>query len=248
VPAAWLYQGTAFHTAIEQYERSGRTMTEGQVLAVFFAEYDLSVAEKSEQWAHELWLTGGRVKGPDDIVRRRARGAEQVQGYLAWAVLQPWKLWELPDGSPAVEVPFMLDLDGVMVKGYIDQVLEYPDGTPVVNDLKTGSKLPDSTMQLGLYAVALEDLFGVRMDLGSFYMAKNNALTAPYSLGQWSRETLTRAFHNIDQAILAELFVPNVGDACGICPVKKFCSVMGTEENRSLFPPRPLKEAASIGS
>jgi RecB family exonuclease len=224
-------------------------MTEGQVLAVYFSEFDSSVSGKLAEFALEDWITGGRVKPADDLTRRRARGAEQVQGYLAWAVAQPFWLWELPDGSPAVEVPFSLDLDGVTIKGYIDQVLEYPNGDVLVSDLKTGTKLPDSTMQLGLYAVALEDLFGVHIDLGHFYMAKNNAPTMPYSLGNWTKETLTRAYHNADQAILRELFIPNVGDACGICPVKKFCSAMGTAEDSALFPPRPIKkETVPFGS
>jgi DNA helicase-2/ATP-dependent DNA helicase PcrA len=62
----------------------------------------------------------------------------------------------LPSGEPMLELPFVLNKDGRIVRGRIDAVYETDDGGIEIVDYKTGRRFePDENDQLGLYAEAL---------------------------------------------------------------------------------------------
>ena len=62
----------------------------------------------------------------------------------------------LPSGEPMLELPFVLNKDGRIVRGRIDAVYETDDGGVEIVDYKTGRRFePDENDQLGLYAEAL---------------------------------------------------------------------------------------------
>lgn len=235
-PAAWFHQGTAFHHAIELWELSGREMDPGDVVMEYFLKYDEEhAASLASEPNIDVWLTGGRVKPADDIERRRIRGSEQVTAYIAWALTSEWEPVVLPDGSRACEVEFELDLDGVRVIGSIDQVVTHkPSGRWVVRDLKTGSKLPSGVMQLVVYDLGIEELFGFRPSWGDYYMAKDGKPTAPYQLDVFTREYVTNAFHVLDRGVREGIFLPNPGDACRTCGVSRFCSEVGSDMTYSI--------------
>src|SRR5262249_34149433 len=159
---------------IEFWERSGRTATRDEVLGWYFSEYDRLIAEDREQWPNPGdWLTGGRVKTGDDIHRRRQRGADMIDGYVAYADVAVEQGWEMAPEEPACEVEFSLDLDGVQVVGFIDQIIEWPGGRLAPRDLKSGTKRPDWEIQLGVYALAIQDMYGVQPWAGDFFMLKD---------------------------------------------------------------------------
>lgn len=234
-PAAWFAQGTAFHTAAEVWEAGYRQDHPDDIVDRYLAEYDRSIAEATEREPDlSRWLTGGRVKAPDDIGRRRTRGAEQVEGYLGYALGSEDRVW-LIDGVPAVEVEFRLDLDGVTILGYIDQIIHWRTGQIGPRDLKTGTKRPDWPFQLGVYALAIEDMFGFLPQWGDYYMAKDNRPDAPVDLSPFTRAKLTRWFHDMDKSVNAGLFMPNPGDHCRTCGVTDFCSAVGPRADE--YPP-----------
>jgi DNA helicase-2/ATP-dependent DNA helicase PcrA len=79
------------------------------------------------------------------------------------AVLERWrrlfgdrKVAELPSGEPMIELPFILNKDGRIIRGRIDAVYETADGGVEIVDFKTG-KVPETKKadQLALYAEAL---------------------------------------------------------------------------------------------
>lgn len=177
----------------------------------------------------DVWLTGGRVKPADDIARRKPRGLEQVHGYVAYSFANPeWRVLRLADGDYAVEYPFEIYLGNVRVIGSIDQIIEHvPTGRLAVRDLKTGSKLPETPLQLGVYDLAIEDDFGFRPSWGDFYMAKNNAPTEMYDLSHYTPSLVGEWFASLERGIENQVFIPNPGDACRTCGVSKFCSATG---------------------
>ena len=181
------------------------------------------------------WLTGGRVKGADDIIRRRERGAEQLRAYFQYARAAPETVLAISDDEKAVEVEFRLDLDGVEIVGLIDQVIEWPGAIIGPRDLKTGSKRPDWAFQLGVYRIAIQELFGVLPDWGDYYMAKDSRADPPINLTGFTRERLTRLFHDMDSAVHHGLFLPNPGDACRTCGVSDFCTAIGKHADE--YPP-----------
>ncbi|MGY2062753.1 RecB family exonuclease, partial [Nocardia gipuzkoensis] len=162
-PAAWLSQGTAVHKAIEEFELSGRAMTVEQMQAVFRESYVAATNEMCEVTPNlNYWFRSGPYGGAADIGRRYRLGLEQVAGYPRWVHDHPEEqVWVTPDGTLAVELYFEVDLDGVVVRGYIDSVIFDPHtGRKKVRDCKTGRQ-PGDSFQLGTYRAALEAKFGI---------------------------------------------------------------------------------------
>jgi hypothetical protein len=175
------------------------------------------------------WLTGTpKTKGDKDAATRRQRGAEQVASYIGYVQTDPFEIWQSPDG-PAIELEFRIELGGVEVLGYIDQVLEAPDESLRVRDLKTGTRLPDSALQLGVYAEAVEQKYGIRPEFGDYWMAKNVAPTKAYDLSQYTAERLGRWFARLDRAINAGIYIPNPGESCRTCGVAQYCDAVGAD-------------------
>ncbi|MCQ9385085.1 PD-(D/E)XK nuclease family protein [Brevibacterium moorei] len=132
-PTAWAPQGTAVHYTIEQWEKSGRVGTLDQVAAVFESEFDKLIAELKEKNTEGLdWLTGSKKSGEQDIEERRDKGRDQVLRYVDWAVdkADEWRVM-------ASEQEFDIELGGVQVKGYIDQIVwSNKFDSYIVRDLK----------------------------------------------------------------------------------------------------------------
>jgi hypothetical protein len=200
-------------------------------LEVYYAAWDAGLAEmQAREPDMSKWLTGSKTTGFTDAGRRRSRGADQVIGYCLAVRSSPFVIWESPDG-PAVELEFRITLGGVEVVGFIDQVLEAPDGGLHVRDLKTGTKLPDSPLQLGVYAEAIEQQYGIRPRWGDYFMCKNNAPTKPADLSGYTADRLGRWFARLDRAVKAGVFIPSPGDACRTCAVARWCDAVGEDRD-----------------
>ncbi|MCG5459598.1 PD-(D/E)XK nuclease family protein [Micromonospora sp. PSH03] len=236
-PAAWFAQGSAFHDAAEMWERSLRDASERETVTLYEATYDRLIAEGLKREPDpNRWLTGGRVKGSDDITRRKAKGADQIRAFLRYAHSAPERPLSLGGDEVAVEVEFRLNLDGIEVLGYIDAVEEFPGGALLPRDYKTGTKTPVWPFQLGVYGLAIEELFGVRPVWGDYYLAKNGKPDPPINLERFNRDRVTRWFHDMDEAVTAGLFLPAPGDGCRTCGVQTFCSARGVRTND--YPPK----------
>lgn len=245
-PAAWLTQGIAFHEAIEKWEGTGRTFPIEEVQKWFDDAWDRTLAEQLEDEPNvAVWLTGGRTKPETDIENRFQRGRQQVADYVAWALstADEWRVLEPYEGAYAVEVPFDIWLNGVRVVGYIDQLIEWRSGLVTVRDLKTGTKLPYSPRQLGIYRIATDEVMGIDIQWGDFFMSKNCAPTKPYDLSRYTRDRVGRWFKNLDQSVMEGRFTPNPGDHCRICAVERFCDINGREAH--LYPIETMEEIAA---
>lgn len=223
-PAAWLSQGTAVHAAYEAWEKSDRKMSLEQMQDVFREEYVKSIAEQSETTPNfDYWFASGPYAGPEDIERRYQIGLEQCVGLLAWYDAHPEEMiWTTPDGVLAIELPFEVTLDGVLVKGYIDAVVEDEHGL-VVRDLKTGN-MPGDTFQLATYAVALHEMYGVEIRRGDYLMGKTGKPTLHYNLTETPRDVVTKAFVTLDENVKAERFPADPDPKkCMFCSVRSSC-------------------------
>lgn len=233
-PAAWLAGGTAFHSAIETWERFDRQPSLRDIAADFVREYDELIAIEREKWPDlSVWGKAGRYKPEVYIESLRDKGPIWVMDYMDYAHESDWKIWGLPDGSPAVEVPFYLQLsETVHIRGYVDQVIVYPDGTISVRDLKTGTKKPKDELQLGVYARAIEDLFDVKVTAADYYMAKEGKARAALSLARYTPEYLLSIFGNLNTAVENGIYIPNPSeDTCRPCGVQRFCWTGGGNDD-----------------
>lgn len=234
-PAAWLPQGVALHAAIEAWERSDRQMDVEDAISIFTTEYDHGVQEMLDDWAYGDWLPDGVKKTVTSIEDRRETGQMHVRYFIADALAATWRPWRLPDGSPGVEIGFRLEFGTVPVVGYIDSVMEWPDGSLSPLDYK--SKDSDQPDQLGLYALVLREVFEEDATTGYFWRGqltspkqenrRPKGLTDPIDLSRYTREYFTELFAEMDAGVRAGCFVPNSGQHCRVCPVQSACRAMG---------------------
>ncbi|RJQ79946.1 PD-(D/E)XK nuclease family protein [Pseudonocardiaceae bacterium YIM PH 21723] len=234
-PAAWLPQGTAVHAAAEQWEKSGRLMPLMEAEKVFRLAYAESVDALSEVTPrHDFWMSSGRFKGREDIHRRFDMGLAQVGAYVDYytRIAPEEVVWTPPGAGPIIEHEFSLDLDGVLVKGFIDLAVYRPKSGLVVRDLKTGTD-PGDDFQLVVYVVALQDEFDVSIAGGDYMMIRRTKPTEPFrpkptrvfDLSAWPRTRLVDEFGLLDESIRAEKFDPKPDKAtCTRCPVRAECS------------------------
>lgn len=236
-PAAWFAQGTAVHEAIERWERTYRAHSVEEAQAWYYEAWEREIeALLAKEPDVSNWQAPGRTKPETDLVNRMKRGAEQVAGYIEYSDRNPALTpFEYLPGEPTAEVPFDLDLDGVRVIGSIDLILADRRGRLLVRDIKTGSRLPSSPIQLAVYRIAVEDLIGEAPAWGDYFMCKNNEPTKPYDLRVYTRQDVARWFLQMDRAEKAGNYLPNPGDHCKTCGVRRYCTVMGTDR-RSFSP------------
>lgn len=225
-PAAWLAHGNAFHETYQEWELSGRAL---DFKAHYFARYDKLVEEMKEVQPNlDLWMKPPRVrKVVEHIATQKIRGLDQVDNFLTMMDTADWWPYEDPDTcTPGVEIPFEIELGGIPLKGYIDLVREHEDGYSVL-DFKTGNRIA-SIIQLGLYKLVVEEQLGITVTHGEYFYTKDCTLSPRYDLSRYTRDYLTEIYVSLNRGIQHEVFLPNPGDQCGMCPVFDFCREQGS--------------------
>lgn len=247
VPAAqavWFPGGRAYHSTTEWLDRqifAGDTdlvRTGRQKLGQVWSDEFGKAVEEARQQEPDVskWRTAGRptVDKPngEDVDWWWTAGAAMVQGYADWwAAGPPWRVWELPDGEPALETPVLVEFDGVPVVGYVDQILESKDtGRLLVVDKKTGKRKPLFPLQLATYSVELEAIFAQPFGWGAYFMARDGKLTEPESLGRFSPALLAEMYGRMNAAEEQGLYIANLGQHCSGCLVRQWCPPAGGRE------------------
>lgn len=234
-PTAWSIHGSAVHYGIEEYELSGRTVTAEQAQELALDYYDKGISEQLEENPdYARWLTGGNKKGETDIADRRKLVSDQTKIYIDYAEAHSdeWRVWPVGPKGMACELEFTIDIGGVKVLGYIDQIREYRDGRIAPIDIKTGTKDPGSAMQLGVYAKAIEENMGVRPESGAFFfprIQRNGTLKGEvwHDLTLWTDDLLATEFSNFDKAERAGIYIASPSDFCRVCSQQDNCRVKG---------------------
>lgn len=224
-PAAWLAQGSAVHEAAEAHERSGRNLSLDEAQDVFRDSYQRHINEACEITPNfDAWFASGPYRGEADIERRYHIGLGQVESYIDWYNQHPEQvIWVAPDGTPGIELGFDIDLDGVLIRGFIDAVISHSDEI-IVRDNKTGNK-PGDSFQLAVYAVALAEQFNIpKPEVGDYWMGRTGKPTRLYDLSDWSRDRVASEFHQLERSILAGDFPPDPEPSkCRFCDVSWIC-------------------------
>lgn len=232
-PAWWFIGGTAFHTASEYLDRHEF----GDCDAAWQQAWNLACEKDLDGIDLATVRAGGRATkewpNRENEDWWNAKGPEMLRAYKAHTerlAEEGWHLYDYAGGNEAVELEFALDIGEVLIKGAIDRVYVNPDGELVITDLKTGSRQPESGMQLGVYAVALERLTGIKPIIGNYYMARKGEATEPVSLLHYTSDMLAGIFKTAKRMIEAEIFLPHVSSLCASCGVRKYCTAMPGSE------------------
>ncbi|MEU6704738.1 RecB family exonuclease [Streptomyces wuyuanensis] len=220
-PAAWSHHGTAFHAVAEAFELSGRTMGEEEAVQLFSDRYSALVNKSLNLVPNtDVWMAAG-LTGGEDIERRYVLGQQQVREYLGWAEDHPTKTYVTPDGKPGLELHFLVELGGVKVQGYIDQLVHEPDGSVRPRDWKTGST--KSKFQLETYAIAVRKVYGETVNRADWYLAKEGRLSRALKLEDLKEHQIADRYAEMDAGVKRGDFPASPGFQCRFCDVSHAC-------------------------
>ena len=237
-PSYWLAGGKAVHECTEIYDIT----PEGFDPTAMFIE----------RWNHNYkmvdngmpWRAGGRATkaypNKEDADWWLANGPKMVDFWIQFREESGWKIWDTPVGIPAIETEMNQQVNGVNIKAFLDRIMVAPTGELVIVDIKTGAE-PKSQTQLGIYAVLVEKTFGVRPQLGSYFMARTGELTTPVSLDRFTESRLGSWAKGFEIAVSNKIFIPSTGFMCGTCSVNSSCYAVGGKDSH-LYPEIPIGE------
>jgi len=137
-----------------------------------------------------------------------------------------FEIWVSPEGVPGIEIGFNNSFGDVPIKAFADAVVMSGNELTVI-DFKTGSYMPDSSLQLGVYASLMEMQFGVRPTKGYYYSARKAQFIESPGIERWTIPVLTEMFRQFNLGIENKIFLPNIGMSCGTCGVKEYCYAVG---------------------
>ena len=232
-PTEWAPAGTALHDVADKLVRGEVGDLHSAWVTKFNEHVEMQVHKT--QTDPDFWRKAGRVSkdkpNKEDVVFWMGEGARQLALYATWLQTSGYTIARLDDGTILSELETTTRFGDVEVKGFCDAVFNTPDGRKIVVDLKSGTRIPNKTTQLGLYKVALLKEYGVATDGGSFFMTRKGELTDEVDLHQYTEQYFTTMFAKAEIARENDIFIPNPGDACRICDVSSACFVMSGHES-----------------
>lgn len=129
---------------MEEWEPSGRTLSREKLIEIYWEEFFRPINVQAETTPNfDFWFGSGPYSGPVDIERRIGAGEIQLIGLLDYCESVDESIWGTPGGDKAIGLEINVALGGVMVRGFIDHVVEISSGL-IVRNTKTGSKLGGS--------------------------------------------------------------------------------------------------------
>lgn len=149
-------------------------------------------------------------------------GPLMVDRWIDWRSNSGWEIWRTPEGEPAIELGLMVDMAGVPVKMGIDRVMVTPEGEMVVLDIKSGSRTPQSDLQLAFYAAGLDLAFGIRPSYGTYWMARTGITSSFIDLDSMPTNKIVDMVQMFETTRRAGLFLPNFKH-CTLCPFTQVC-------------------------
>jgi len=220
-PAAWSFQGTAFHSAAEKFEKEARTPSEEEMIQFFSDRYSALVNKSMKEEPNlDRWMTANKKPAGQDIEDRYKLGQNQVRDYARWSKENKPSFVTVKDDKGekkiGLELYFKVELGGVMVRGYIDQL--FPKK---VRDLKTGST--KSHFQLETYKVAAGKQWGLEINKGDWYLGKTGKLSRTVDLSGVTEEQVAARYVEMDQGVKAGRFEAKPGFHCQFCDVSHAC-------------------------
>ena len=224
-PAAWLAQGSAVHEAAEAWERTFRQMTIPEAQNVFRSSYETHINEMCETTPDfNRWFASGPYRGEQDIERRYDIGLAHIETYINYYQNHTDEvIWVDPiTGIPGIELAFDILLDGVLVRGFIDAVIQHGEDL-IVRDTKTGNK-PGDEFQLATYGVGVNEVYGIQPTSLDYMMTKTGSVIGGYDISDWPKDRISSMFRELEDNIQAGNFPAKPSKAgCLFCDVSESC-------------------------
>jgi DNA helicase-2/ATP-dependent DNA helicase PcrA len=215
VPKPYFSLGSVVHTVIEHLSRDQQ-------------EGIAPTRDRALMMLDQFWTRTGFSSRTQES-QKRGEAGRLLDTYLAWQAENPNTILDIEQG-------FSFLLSGHPVTGYIDRVEQTPAGGYVVIDFKTGKKpgdltkksLPDN-IQLNLYSLAVQELYGVLPQKTSLYFLGDDNqvdyIPTPESIAAF-QETM----NGLVEKILAEEFPATPSWGCRWCDYSLLCGEGEREE------------------
>lgn len=221
--------GIAVHDVLDWWEKTYRSGTQVQLSEQYSCAWKAALERCTGQYPDVAnWIKTPNVKSVEQDLKLRCKaGLDHIRRYILWAESEAhlWTTAKLPDGTIASEVSFEISFsDDYFIRGFIDNLELWADGTITVKDLKTGSDDRENARQLAMYALAANELFGFEITHGRYYYTKLNRASQWIDLRPFDRAYLKGQYDALDKAIQSELFLPNPSKKnCLFCSVREHC-------------------------
>ena len=222
--------GTALHAALTQ----------------FYQEWHYREPLPSEAWLRECWESNSLRLSDQQL----AEGWQIVQAYYEREVI-PLGTLQKPLATEG-RVRGELQTGGVEFKltGRYDR-LDFLDGGLELIDYKSAKspKLPlpeDVDMQLGLYALALEQRYGRSLKRMSLLYLRTGERVS-YEASEEHKQQVNSVISELALRLREESeWQPNCGNQCSYCPYARYCPAVARKPEVVVQKPRKLQLCLSL--
>ncbi len=193
--------GLSIHRTLEHYHRD-----KGQSLEDLLETYN------------QNWVNEGFVN-PQQSLTYYEKGKRMLENYFEFSQLRKSEI-------VAVEKNFRTPLGSYILRGIIDRIDRWPDGTYEVIDYKTHAEMwdqnrIDSDLQLTLYAVGAKEALSIEASsLSYFFLAHNKVVTTQRS--EKDKKEALKELEKTAEKIEKGDFTPNTSQ-CYRCDFKSSC-------------------------
>lgn len=203
--------------------------------ALFLQHFESEVLTEVDQHPDtNRWAAAGRGKTKsnprgEDGSWWRAEGPKMVQSWSDWRKRSGWRVLDMGNGVPAIELEVDVVSDaGIPVKMFIDRVMVVPDiKEPIIVDLKSGARSPESDLQLGFYRYGLMKQYGLDVRFGTYWMARLGRVTETLPLRRYKPELVEKWITKFDDARESKIYLPHITFRCRSCPMSDYCAAYG---------------------
>lgn len=207
------------------------TLAERLFAEAFEAEV-LGVAEEYPDTA--TWSAAGRGKNKahpqgEDGDWWRTNGPLMVANWVKWRTDSGWKIWTTPDGVPAIELEITVPRSGgTPLRAIIDRVMINPQyNEPVILDVKSGARTPESDLQLGVYKYAIFRQYGIDIRRGTYWLARKGEIMPPFNLARLTPRLIDLWYDRFELAASLGIFIPRPTVRCRACSYREYCTAFG---------------------
>jgi len=166
-------------------------------------------------------IRAANPRSPEDKAWWDKNGVEMVANYIRFREYGGWQV-AMINGEPAVEIELQVPVGDTFIKMAIDRVMVDPQGNYCIVDLKTGRRVPESTLQLGFYRYGLKKVYGIDINIGYYWMARQSTMTDAIDLSDYTEKKIEYLVTAFDNARKAHSFIPNTSN-CKMCGYTMHC-------------------------
>lgn len=201
---------------------------------LFLDAFETEVLELVENHPQtNQWAAAGRgkkVSQPqgEDGSWWRTNGPKMVQSWVDWRRKSGWRVLDMGEGVPAIELEILIDVAGIPLKAFVDRVMVVPEiNELVIVDLKTGARTPESDLQLGFYRLGIMQQYGLDIRFGTYFDARHGRPSEMLNLRRYKPALLETWITKFDLARQHQIYLPHITFRCKACPFKEFCAAYG---------------------